>query len=336
MLRGHYRGLPLNQDNGIFLSLSLSLTGKTDIRTISADYKFSVYVRIMRNLLQEDEAIQAMQFLNRANLLIHETKNVEYILYFKLCQARILDATRKFLDAATKYRIELPRLPVNLDDLSFETLVDESERLQCLSAAITCAVLAPAGPRRSRILATLYKDDRAAQNLPTDHSILEKMHFLRLLAPSEVNDFASRLKPHQLAILPGDNNQSVTVLSNAVLEHNLAAASQVYRNIAFAELGALLGVDGAEAERYAATMIEQGRMRGWIDQPEGLIYFEEDLSGEGMGKGVRREWSQIIRWDDAIKELCAHVEEIASVYPEKCELMCRSCRLFGRGRPFGV
>jgi COP9 signalosome complex subunit 4 len=58
----------------------------------------------MRNLLEEDEAIQAMQFLNRANLLIHETKNVESILFFKLCQARILDATRKFLDAASKYR----------------------------------------------------------------------------------------------------------------------------------------------------------------------------------------------------------------------------------------
>jgi COP9 signalosome complex subunit 4 len=83
-----------------YTSLRIMLTR----RTISADYKFSVYVRIMRNLLEEDEAIQAIQFLNRANLLIHETKNVEYILFFKLCQARILDATRKFLDAAGKYR----------------------------------------------------------------------------------------------------------------------------------------------------------------------------------------------------------------------------------------
>lgn len=74
---------------------------------VSPDYKFSVYVRIMRNLLEEDEAIQAMQFLNRANLLIHETKNDEAILFFKLCQARILDATRKFLEAATKYCIPL-------------------------------------------------------------------------------------------------------------------------------------------------------------------------------------------------------------------------------------
>src|SRR5438270_849549 len=71
--------------------------------------------------------------------------------------------------------------PLTIDDVSFEPQVDESERLRCLSAAITCAVLAPAGPQRSRILATLYKDERASQYLPTDFAILEKMHFLRLL-----------------------------------------------------------------------------------------------------------------------------------------------------------
>jgi COP9 signalosome complex subunit 4 len=307
------RGLLWNLDSGTSPEVI-----KLMYRTISADYKFSVYVRIMRNLLEEDEAIQAMQFLNRANLLIHETKNVEYILFFKLCQARILDATRRFLDAASKYRNPSPLTPLtdDTDDLSFEQMVDETERMKCLSAAITCAVLAPAGPARSRILATLYKDDRTAQNLPTDHAILEKMHFLRLLTTQEVNEFAKSLKPHQLALLPGDNNaQQVTVLSNAVLEHNLAAASRVYRNIAFDELGKLLGVDGMEAERYAATMIEQGRMKGWIDQPDGIIYFEEDFGGEGGMTGrVQRNWSQIIRWDEAIKELCAHVESVASVY----------------------
>jgi COP9 signalosome complex subunit 4 len=274
----------------------------------------------MRNLLEEDEAIQAGQFLSRANLLIHETNNVENILFFKLCQARILDASRKFLEAAQKYCTSyLPFLHCNLlmiDDLSYERLVDESERLHCLSAAITCAVLAPAGPQRSRVLATLYKDERASTHLPMDYAILEKMHFLRLLTPTEVDEFAKSLKPHQLAVLDGDNPQQVTVLSNAVLEHNLAAASQVYVNITFEELGKLLGVEGLEAERYAATMIEQGRMKGWIDQPDGLIYFEEDSPGEaGMNKRVQRDWSQVIRWDEAIKDLCAHVEEVASVSP---------------------
>src|SRR5271155_2207652 len=104
LLRELCRGLLWNLDSGI---RSLEVMELMMYRTISADYKFSVYVRIMRNLLEEDEAIQAMQFLNRANLLIHETKNVEYILFFKLCQARILDATRRFLEAASKYRIPL-------------------------------------------------------------------------------------------------------------------------------------------------------------------------------------------------------------------------------------
>jgi COP9 signalosome complex subunit 4 len=200
------------------------------------------------------------------------------------------------------------------DDLSFETLVEESERLKCLSAAVTCAVLAPAGPQRSRVLAILYKDDRVAQNLPTDFAILEKMHFLRLLTPQEVAEFAKSLKPHQLALLPGD--QQVTVLSNAVLEHNLAAASQVYDNIGFDELGRLLGITGLEAEKYAATMIEQGRLKGWIDQPSGFIYFEEGSGGgeSAMSGRVRRNWSSTIRWDDAIKELSTHVESIASVF----------------------
>jgi COP9 signalosome complex subunit 4 len=99
LLQELFRGLLWNLDSGTSPEVMELM-----YRTISADYKFSVYVRIMRNLLEEDEAIQAMQYLNRANLLIHETKNVEYILFFKLCQARILDATRRFLDAASKYR----------------------------------------------------------------------------------------------------------------------------------------------------------------------------------------------------------------------------------------
>ncbi len=211
----------------------------------------------MRNLLEDDEAIQGMQYLNRATLLIHETKNPELILHFKLCQARILDASRKFLEAAVKYRIPphhasilfpfspfylllfkyllryllpssstlLPLLtpqipnPLTVDDVSFEPKVDESERLRCLSAAITCAVLAPAGPQRSRILATLYKDERASQSLPTDFAILEKMHFLRLLRPLEVSEFAKSLAPHQLAFLPGEGGNQVPYLSAWILSY---------------------------------------------------------------------------------------------------------------------
>jgi hypothetical protein len=46
--------------------------------------------------------------------------------------------------------------------------------LYALTQAVVCAILAPAGPQRSRSLATLYKDDRTAR-LPV-FPILEKMY----------------------------------------------------------------------------------------------------------------------------------------------------------------
>src|SRR5436853_7613809 len=83
------------------------------------------------------------------------------------------------------------------------------------NAAITCALLAGAGPQRSRMLATLYKDERV-QRLP-HFSILEKMYLDRVLRPNEVKGFAETLKDHQKARLA----DGTTVLDRAVIEHNL-------------------------------------------------------------------------------------------------------------------
>lgn len=50
--------------------------------------------------------------------------------------------------------------------------------------------------------------------------------------------FAEDLEEHQLA----KNAQGVTLLDQAMREHNLLAASRVYNNITFQQLGSLLGV----------------------------------------------------------------------------------------------
>ena len=65
------------------------------------------------------------------------------------------------------------------------------------SAAVTCAVLAPAGPNRSRVLASLCRDERTSE-LPT-FNILSKMFYDRILRPAEVKEFEGTLKQHQLA-----------------------------------------------------------------------------------------------------------------------------------------
>jgi len=89
-----------------------------------------------------------------------DVKDPLLILRFKSCFARILDYKRKFLEASVKYY-----------DLS--QIVGEAERLEALKFAVQCAILAKAGPQRSRMLAMLYKDERSSKL--EIHSILEKM-----------------------------------------------------------------------------------------------------------------------------------------------------------------
>lgn len=50
---------------------------------------------------------------------------------------------------------------------------------QALGSAITAAILAPAGPQRSRLLSTLYKDERSARS--PKYGFLEKVYLERIL-----------------------------------------------------------------------------------------------------------------------------------------------------------
>ena len=99
---------------------------------------------------------------------------------------------------------------------------------------MVCTILAAAGPQRSRVLATLFKDERCAA-LPT-YTMLSKVYLGRILTRDAVQAFAAELKPHQLAV----GGDGLTVLDRSVIEHNLAAASKLYNNIQLGELGTLL------------------------------------------------------------------------------------------------
>ena len=211
------------------------------------------------------------------------------------------------------------------------------------SAAVTCAVLAPAGPNRSRVLAALCRDERTSL-LPT-HNILTKMFLDRILRPAEVKEFEQTLKPHQLARVAQSSSDKLaaavsdeddmvtgetvssrtgpsTVLDRAVLEHNLLAASKIYNNITFHGLGALLDLTPGAAETMARRMIEQQRLKAWIDQVDRLIWFEDskddlddaqgkagglgevDMKSEDTGAPYTKKWDNQIRMTTA--NVCKH------------------------------
>ncbi|KAI9761951.1 MAG: hypothetical protein M4579_000734 [Chaenotheca gracillima] len=260
-------------------------------RSISDDDKLRVWIRIVRNYLEVDDTTNAEAYLNRSKSLFYKCQDQELKLMFQLSQARIHDARRKFLDACQAYHT-----------LSFSSVIVEEERMRALSSAIVCAVLAPAGPQRSRTLSRLYKDERAAQ-VP-EFGILEKMFLDRLLSPKEVQTFADNLSEHHLA----KTADGSTVLEKAVIEHNLLGTSRLYDNIGVDDLGTLLHTSGDRAEEYAARMVEQGRLVGRIDQIDRVIFFDGD---EGSSGSVDRR--QLRKWDANVQGLTEEVEKVTTL-----------------------
>ncbi|EDQ85892.1 uncharacterized protein MONBRDRAFT_38660 [Monosiga brevicollis MX1] len=245
-------------------------------RHVETEYKFHIYLRIGALYLEEEDAGMAETYVSRASMIAHEVNNTELQFKFKVQAARVNDAKRKYLQASQRYL-----------DLSY-TIPDEEARQAALSQAVTCAVLAPAGPRRSRLLATLFKDERT-HALPQFHT-LEAMHLQRIVRSEDLAKFAAGLAEHHKARTADGS----TVLEKAVVEHNMLSATRVYDNITLEELGRLVNVSTEQAEHTVAQMIADGRLSGQINQLEGRVTFAD---AEHL----------VQDWDAAIAALCAHV-----------------------------
>ncbi|KAI2625241.1 hypothetical protein GGS21DRAFT_531864 [Xylaria nigripes] len=266
-------------------------------RKVTNEERVGLWVRIVRNYLEVDDTTSAETYLNKLKNVIYTVSDPTLNLHFRLSQARIQDAKREFLSASSAYL-----------EISLSPAVSEDERLHTLAMAARCAILAPAGPLRSRALGRLYKDERVV-NLD-EFAMLEKVFLDRLIAPAEVDKFAQGLAPHQLAT----TSDGSTVLAKAVVEHNLLAASRLYCNIGFDALATLLGLDVARAEDTTARMIEQGRLVGRIDQIEEVIWFERgEASGEkGSGRAEVTVGKEMRRWDANVQGLAEEVEEVTN------------------------
>ena len=79
-------------------------------------------MRIVRLFLEDEDSTMAEQYMGRATMLVGATKDPELLLHVKLCQARLYDYQRRFLEAATRYH-----------ELSWTADVVEEERTLMLS-----------------------------------------------------------------------------------------------------------------------------------------------------------------------------------------------------------
>jgi len=255
----------------------------------SPEQKLSRLLRVAELHLKNKNSVEAEAFINRASLFNNQTDDTRLKMKFKVCYAQVLDYRRKFLEAAQRYI-----------EISYIGEISEVERIEAVEKALNCAILAPAGPQRSRMLASLYKDERC-HTLPA-FSILGKMFLDKIIKIDEVEEFSKHLMDHHKTTLPDGSN----ILNRAITEHNILSASKLYTSIRFLELGTLLNIPSEIAEQVASQMICEGRMKGYIDQIEGFVFFEQRETLPAWDKQVQSLLTEVNSIFDQIK--CTHPE----------------------------
>ncbi|KAH8867310.1 COP9 signalosome complex subunit 4 isoform 2 [Schistosoma japonicum] len=285
-------------------------------RVYGVNYKLDIYLRIAEYCLKIHEIQEAEAFVNRASLLQPECQNQQLLVRYKIAYAHLLDLKQKFLEAGQRYAELSVRFP----------WLDDSERLAFIERALAAALLSSAGHQRSRLLATLYKDERC-QTFDA-YPILENMYMGRLINRSSLSSLEPLLNkyyPHLLqspvqdvsnTTTTGDQSERLSsassssvqeLLERALNEHNMLAASLIYNNISLVNLGLLLEISASEAESIAAQMISEGRLIGKLDQIDGVIHFENRDPG-------------VSSWSMHIQSLCTTVnrivEDIEAAHPD--------------------
>lgn len=267
----------------------LSIPMESGQRNHSEDFKLDIYLKITQLQLEYGDSVAAESSLNRAAPLVAGTNKNENKIIYKACHARILDGRRKYLEASQKYH-----------EMSLMESIGECERKVALEKSIHCALLAPAGVHRTRLLATFYKDERSANF--SCYSLLEKMFKQRIVTKEEMENFESVLSDHHRAITADGS----TLVQRAVIEHNILSVSVLYRTVTFTNLGKILGVSPSKAEKVASKMIEEERMKGEIDQVDEIVRFDQ-FSDEEL-------WNQQIK--STCNQLNSVVEKISELHPE--------------------
>lgn len=255
-------------------------------RVFSDNYKLKIYVWILQNLLEIENADLFNTYFEKASCLDHDTCDPELLFHLKLVQAKFLDKSHNFLEASKKYF-----------ELTVLECISEMQWLEYLDAAVICIALCPMSSTRSKILSTFYENCNFVNF--SNCFILEKLHFRKVFFPDEVEEIQRRLKPYQNIEL----EDGTTVFMRTVIEHNLLSIGNVYYNIGFSELAELLGISVEMAQDYTAKMIEQGSLSAKIDHISELVLFDN------INQNCKMEMEQ---WDDSIRKICMEIEDISS------------------------
>ena len=92
----------------MFSKVLVGIPLETGQKQYSVDYKLETYLKIARLYLEDEDPVQGEAYINRAAILLTQTKNDGLQIIYKVCQGRVLDYKRKFIEAASRYPLSRP------------------------------------------------------------------------------------------------------------------------------------------------------------------------------------------------------------------------------------
>ena len=72
-------------------------------RQFTSDEKVDICVTVCEYWFEDDEAVNAEKYINKAAHYVHLVQNQNLVIRYKVCHSRILDSKRKFILAAFAY-----------------------------------------------------------------------------------------------------------------------------------------------------------------------------------------------------------------------------------------
>lgn len=272
----------------------LKIPVEPGIKSADPSYQLELHTNIATLSIQLHELQTAERSIEKARVALRtvdKIKHADVVGTFYAIHGEIADLMRKYTEAATRFYTAALYLQ------------NVEARRSVLVKCIVCVILSDPGPQRFRLLSSLSKDERC-QPLGDLFLVLQKVHQARVLRPKDVSAIDSFFRDHQRAYAANGRSG----VQNAIVQHNLAAASHVYYNISFSELGSLLGLDAEEAENISRQMIFEGRLRASIDQVDEVINFYSDPA------------APLNQWDSEISSCCntvnALADDICAAHPQ--------------------
>ncbi|EPX74718.1 COP9/signalosome complex subunit Csn4 [Schizosaccharomyces octosporus yFS286] len=213
-------------------------------------------IRLGENYIKFGKPEKAILLMRTSMPIAHKTNDHQLLMELQLCNARALDETLQFLDAARSY----------YKALQYKVPGNEIVFLENLSLAIQCLFLATPSQVVLQFLQELSLLPNVKE-LPL-YPFLNKYLKRNFVTPEDANSILPFLLPHQVQYMH-------TLIANPkhFLETNLLFVSDFYEVASLESLAKIFGITTKELDSVLTNMIFQHRIRVTIDQFAGYVSF---------------------------------------------------------------